>query len=208
MEFKLTTAKEQTFVLNDSIKQTITWEIKNDHHVTIIDLSPKSDLKFDITLLKGNLQINYFILGLNTQTKKVKYHARNIMPKTTMNICVKVIQFDYSAVDFECIGEITKNAVNSKSHQRLDFLTFSSNTKSGNHPILIIDNNEVEAGHAGTVGCMDEKYLFYLMSRGISKLDAIKLVLKSQINVVVLDWSLAKLITSKIENKYLGGNSE
>lgn len=205
MDFTLSNNYEQTFVLNNSTIQNIEWTIHNDHLITILDLSPKSNLHFKLSIFKGNVKINYLILALEEQEKIIDYHAINFGMNCSMDICVKVIQFDYSTVIFKCVGEIAKDASNSKSHQRLDFLTFSKNTISGNHPILIINNNQVEAGHAGTVGALDDKYLFYLMSRGIKKSDAIKLVLKSQINAVLTDQSLVNLVSAKIEKKYQGG---
>lgn len=37
------------------------------------------------------------------------------------------------------------------------------------NPILLIDENDVVAGHAASVGRVDPLQLFYLMSRGISQ---------------------------------------
>ena len=36
-------------------------------------------------------------------------------------------------------------------------------------PILLIDEDDVEAGHAASVGRVDPEQLYYLMSRGISQ---------------------------------------
>lgn len=37
------------------------------------------------------------------------------------------------------------------------------------NPILLIDEDDVEAGHAASVGRVDPEQLYYLMSRGISQ---------------------------------------
>lgn len=43
-------------------------------------------------------------------------------------------------------------------------------------PNLIVNTNEVEANHGVTIGCIDEEKLFYLMSKGIKKSVATKII--------------------------------
>ena len=40
----------------------------------------------------------------------------------------------------------------------------------------MIDENDVEASHATTIGQMDENQMYYLQSRGLSEDEAIRLV--------------------------------
>ena len=46
------------------------------------------------------------------------------------------------------------------------------------NPILLSDENDVEAGHAASVGRLDKKQLYYLMSRGLAKPTAKRLVVR------------------------------
>ena len=43
---------------------------------------------------------------------------------------------------------------------------------------LLIDENEVTAGHAASVGRVDPEEMYYLMSRGLKKADAERLVIR------------------------------
>ncbi len=45
----------------------------------------------------------------------------------------------------------------------------SEKARGDANPILLIDEDDVTAGHAASVGRVDPVQLYYLMSRGISK---------------------------------------
>ena len=53
------------------------------------------------------------------------------------------------------------------------------------NPILLIDEDDVTAGHAASVGRVDPIQLFYLMSRGISQKEAERLVIHGFLAPVV-----------------------
>jgi len=55
-------------------------------------------------------------------------------------------------------------------------LLLSRNAKSKALPMLLCTEEDVDGKHASSVGKVSEKELFYIMSRGFSRQDAIKLV--------------------------------
>ena len=65
-------------------------------------------------------------------------------------------------------------------------------------PILLIDCHDVNASHQTAIGKMNEEALFYLMSRGINKIEARKMLLNSLISPVI-----DTLEDEKIKNKIL-----
>src|SRR5262249_35878618 len=52
----------------------------------------------------------------------------------------------------------------------------SSASRSDSIPGLQIDANDVKAGHASTSGQIEEEQLFYMLSRGIKRDDAIHMI--------------------------------
>jgi Fe-S cluster assembly protein SufD len=52
-------------------------------------------------------------------------------------------------------------------------------------PNLEIEANDVRCGHAASVGPVEEEQLFYLMSRGISRADAERLIVFGFLNEVL-----------------------
>ena len=51
--------------------------------------------------------------------------------------------------------------------------------------ILLIDEDDVTAGHAASVGRVDPLHLYYLMSRGISRREAERLIIHGFLAPVV-----------------------
>ena len=51
-------------------------------------------------------------------------------------------------------------------------MSLSKNAKAKTNPILVIDENDVNAGHGASIGKINEEQIYYLNSRGISTKDA------------------------------------
>ena len=59
--------------------------------------------------------------------------------------------------------------------------------KSTINPILLIDENDVEANHAALIGKFSKEEVFYLMSRGIDYDSAINLLVKGFLYIDIKD---------------------
>jgi len=101
-------------------------------------------------------------------------------------------------------GTIEKGAYQSKSHQMTRILTTSEQQRSVAIPVLLIDENDVEASHANSMGKMDEAYLYYLQSRGIDEKQAKELLTLSYllpISEVLENEETNQMITQKIRSR-------
>ena len=69
------------------------------------------------------------------------------------------------------------------------------------NPLLIIDENDVNAGHAASVGQYDPEERYYLLSRGITKQQARKILVYNFIAPVVheLDDNFQKMVVAAVE---------
>lgn len=75
------------------------------------------------------------------------------------------------------LGQIQSGARACKTFQRQQSLVLSEGARSDVIPSLLINEHDVEqAGHAATVGQVDREHLFYLMSRGIPRDQALRLI--------------------------------
>ncbi len=92
---------------------------------------------------------------------------------TIHNFCVC---FDEGQYDVVAAGRIVKGAYGSESHQETRILTLGTNHKCIALPILYIDENDVKASHALTIGQPDEAQLYYLCSRGLTPKQAMGLL--------------------------------
>jgi Fe-S cluster assembly protein SufD len=68
--------------------------------------------------------------------------------------------------------------------------------------VLKIDENEVEASHAATVGRVNEDHLYYLQSRGLTKSDAKRLITLGYLQPIIryfTDTSVQEKLASQIQ---------
>ena len=76
----------------------------------------------------------------------------------------------------DAVGRIVKGAHRSESHQTSRALCFEDGQTSKILPELLIDEDDVQASHAMSIGRMDEDQLYYMMSRGLSVEECASLV--------------------------------
>ena len=86
---------------------------------------------------------------------------------------------------FNGIGHIKHGGTKSIANQESRVLMLSEHARGDANPILLIDEDDVEAGHAASVGRVDPEQLYYLMSRGISQKEAERLVIHGFLDPVV-----------------------
>ncbi len=87
----------------------------------------------------------------------------------------------------------------------------STKARGDANPILLIDDNAVTAGHAASVGRVDQDQLYYLMSRGLSKEIAERLVIRGFLGPVLTAIPSRKVqteLSDMIERKLIDGQDE
>lgn len=88
---------------------------------------------------------------------------------------------------FNGIGHIIKGAKGADAQQESRVLMLSDKARSDANPILLIDENEVTAGHAASIGQVDPEDMYYLMSRGIDKETAERLLIRGFLGTVITE---------------------
>ncbi|HLS06408.1 MAG TPA: Fe-S cluster assembly protein SufD [Bacillota bacterium] len=86
---------------------------------------------------------------------------------------------------FNAIGKIEDKATRANAEQESRILMLSGDARGDANPILLIDEDDVTAGHAASVGRIDELQLYYMMSRGIPKELAERLIIFGFLEPVV-----------------------
>lgn len=105
---------------------------------------------------------------------------------------------------FNGIGKIEHGASKSNAEQESRVLMLSEKARGDANPILLIDEDDVTAGHAASVGRVDPIQLYYLMSRGIPQTEAERLVIHGFLAPVVNELpieTVKKQLTDLIERK-------
>lgn len=83
-------------------------------------------------------------------------------------------------------------------------LLLSKQAKAKALPMLLCKEEDVEGRHSASVGKIDEKSLFYIMSRGFSYQDAVKLVVRAKFGQIldkISDESLKEKLKNIIDRK-------
>lgn len=133
---------------------------------------------------------------------KVYHLAEN----TSSSILSKGISMYGGTSSYRGLIEIKNGAVNSKSNVRCDGLMLDNKSKAMTFPSMNVHENDVKVSHEAAVGKVEEDQLFYLMSRGLSEDDAIKLIVSGFIEPLIkalpMEYAveLNRLIELEIEN--------
>ncbi len=102
------------------------------------------------------------------------------------------------------ITKIEKGATRADGQQTEKVLMLSPKARGDANPILLIDEDDVTAGHAASVGQVNHEQVFYLMSRGITRHDAETLIIYGFLAPVVSQIPLEGLrnqLQSLVERK-------
>jgi len=95
---------------------------------------------------------------------------------TSSDMVTKGVADDHARVVYRGLTDIEHGARFTSGFQRENTMLLSEDARADAIPGLEIDETEVQAGHAATVGQIDKVQLFYLMSRGLPKSEAIHLI--------------------------------
>lgn len=104
---------------------------------------------------------------------------------TSSDMLTKGVLDDRARCVYRGLTDIEHGARFSSGFQRENTLLFSEEARSDAIPGLEIDETEVQAGHAATVGQVDKIHLFYLMSRGLRRHEALYLLVAGFLDAVL-----------------------
>lgn len=124
-------------------------------------------------------------VGRGKQTQNFTTTTNHIGLDTDGQILQHGVMKERTTSIFNAIGKIEKGATRANAEQESRVLMLSGNARGDANPILLIDEDDVTAGHAASVGRVDEMQLYYLMSRGITREDAERLIIHGFLEPVV-----------------------
>lgn len=156
--------------------------LKENESLTLILLPFGEAYQRKLTVvLQGDgsrLEILGLVLGRGTATTSLELVTIHQGRGTTASTQVRSALFDKSKLNFSGMVKIEKGA--NKTLSRLESRVFilGKGARVENTPSLEIEANEVRASHAATVGKIDEAALFYLMSRGLEREQAVQMVIE------------------------------
>lgn len=148
---------------------------------------------------RASLQIVGIFLGTGSSSvifnTNVVHKAKNTKSLTTIRGVFK----DRSSFENDGLVRINNGAKGADGFFSSKVLLFDD-AKGRSVPSLEIDENELKAGHASTVGRPDEDQLFYLRSRGLSEKQAEELIISGFFESLLLSFPIDQqnMIRSKL----------
>ncbi|WP_147533978.1 Fe-S cluster assembly protein SufD [Bacillus marasmi] len=133
----------------------------------------------------SNSESKTVVVGRGEQTQNFTTSIVHFGKHTTGHILKHGVMKDGASSIFNGIGKIEHGASKSNAEQESRVLMLSDKARGDANPILLIDEDDVMAGHAASVGRVDPVQLYYIMSRGIPKKEAERLIIHGFLAPVV-----------------------
>ena len=106
-------------------------------------------------------------------------------PNTSSRIISKSISKDGGRASYRGLVKVNNGATNCKSNVVCDALILDSDSRSDTYPYIEIEEDEVAIEHEASVSKIGEEQLFYLMSRGLSEVEASSMIVTGFIEPLV-----------------------
>ena len=174
---------------------------------TIIDIGGKTSVSnyySDVIGENADNDLKSIYLGIDEQMKDINYIAELRGTKTNIDIDVQGALKDSAKKNFKGTIDFKKGSKKAKGNENEYCMLLSDKAKSIALPMLLCTEEEVEGNHSTASGKVDEKQLFYIMTRGISYKEAVKLIVKSKFNKIIeriSDEELKDEILSEIDKR-------
>jgi Fe-S cluster assembly protein SufD len=148
------------------------WQIKSDIQTNLKEPGSKSDIRG-------------VVLGAGSERYSFNTIQDHISPDTTSTINFRVALKESSSSAYLGTIRVSKEAQRTDSYQSNKNLLLGSNAHADSIPKLEILADDVKCAHGATVGPADKEQIFYLMSRGLSLLEAEELIVTGFFRQVV-----------------------
>ena len=106
-------------------------------------------------------------------------------PQSKSNLLIRSVISEGSCVTYEGTIRIEKHARYVDAYQKNETMLLSDTSQIHTSPILEILNHDVKCTHGATVKPISETELLYLQSRGISRLQARKMIVRGFIDCII-----------------------
>ena len=163
---------------------------------TIGEMADGNALTDTLSELKGSgsaAHSRLIAIGTGSQRMSLTSRAVHYGRATESTMLSRAVMKDEAAAIMSGITKIEHGASKANGQQSEKVLMLSPKARGDANPILLIDENDVQAGHAASAGRVNEDQLYYLMSRGISREEAEKLIIHGFLDPVVSEIPLASV---------------
>jgi Fe-S cluster assembly protein SufB len=176
---------------------------------TQVEVGAAITWKYPSCILQGDESVGEFYsvaltnhhMQADTGTKMI-----HLGKNTTSTIISKGISADQSHNTYRGLVKIAPKAIGSRNYTQCDSMLVGDECSANTFPYIEVHNDQSEIEHEASTSKMNEEQIFYLQSRGLTKEDAVNLIVngfcKEVIKELPLEFAVEaqKLLTLKLEN--------
>jgi Fe-S cluster assembly protein SufD len=173
---------EKTLLVREVVDSTVVLEENAKLTFVLLGVNGWESLRkmtFEFVGKNSELQFLGFIIGTGSQTFPFETISKHLAPQTKAHYLLRAAMFDSSIVDYKGSIIIDKKAQLADTYLAHHTLLLSNLARARTIPALEIEADDVKAGHAATIGKVDDELMFYLKSRGINSKEAREMLISS-----------------------------
>jgi len=168
--------------LNKAQKPTIKLS-RPGKYVAFVE-NKSGEFVFELNAQDIDLKIYGLFHGKKSEDYRVHTVQHHKAPNSTSNLLIRGVFEDESKFHYTGLVKIEKKAQKSHAYQKNQNLILSDGVFVESEPFLEIEANDVFCTHGSTTGKINEDQLYYLISRGIRKEDAKRLIIQGFLDLV------------------------
>ena len=184
----------------NSIVKIVYFAIGNYSYSLSFNISKDSSLELytsDNNKANSKIVKTVNLLGENSYFKGYEYiyssnniitggfYVNHLSKNTTAESVLNYLSNNNGYINRDAVATIDKNMDNSSSSENIKGIILSKDSRIDSKPILVISCDDVHASHGCAIGTIDDNEIYYLMSRGLSKEDSLKIICKSLISPIL-----------------------
>lgn len=170
----------QTTIVNKSITYYVeelcdlTYTVSENVHLELFMVGLKNssaNITIDLNCEGASANVNLIAIA-NDDVKDINVRINNNAKRTKANMTLKGIAQNNGTCNINATGFINVDCSGSENYQESRVLLLDNASRGEATPLLLIEHNDVLAGHSASVSRVDEESIYYLQTRGINKIDA------------------------------------
>ena len=192
LKFKDNEQKDIIIFKDTNAEEDVLFDIElNNNNILNIYIvaisSNKLNINGNVNILgsHSNCHIINLLIGEESSLIKSNINIKHNVLESTSNLDSYAIAKEDATIQIINNGTIKMGAHKSVVHQSAKGLALSKTSCIDAKPNLFIDDYDVEASHACSIGSVNKEDLFYLMSRGLKESDARKLIVNGYITPII-----------------------
>jgi Fe-S cluster assembly protein SufD len=138
----------------------------------------KVNAYYDLAGPGARAYVHGFMFGDKRQHFHLHTLQRHLVENTTSDLLIKGCLKDRARSIYQGLIQVSEGAQRTDAYQANRNLLLSDTARADSIPGLEILANDVRCTHGATIGNVDDEQMYYLMSRGLQRTDAQRLIVE------------------------------